>query len=389
VVKEAQRAARLQRRFQEVFGGPSRLFRAPGRVNLIGEHTDYNDGFVMPAAIDFYTMVAAQLRDHASMRVHSENLHETLEIPLHELRSPGRKHWSDYVRGVAATLADQAGHPHGFDIVIDGDVPLGAGLSSSAALEVAVAFALRDLLGLNLSTLALVEASQQAEHEYAGTRCGIMDQYIAGFGRAGHALLLDCRSLQSEALTLTDNARIVVCNSMVRHEHSGGDYNQRRAECEAGVQILRADRPDLRALRDATLDDLERCKSDLPDVVFRRCRHVITENQRTLDAAEALRATDLQRVGELMNVSHVSLRDDYEVSCKELNVLAELAQRVSGVYGSRMMGGGFGGCTVTLVEASAAVPLRETLLDGYTKATGLVPEIYVCTAADGASAISA
>jgi galactokinase len=382
------KARQLAQRFAGMFGGPPMLFRAPGRINLIGEHTDYNDGFVMPAAIDFSTWVAIRAQDRRSLRIHSENFRETVEIQLDELRSASRKHWSDYVRGVAAILADRTGLLESFDLLIDSEVPPGAGLSSSAALEVSVAVALSDTFGLGLSRLDLVKASQRAEHEYAGTRCGIMDQYISAFGLAGHALLLDCRSLQSQAVTIADRARIAVCNSMVRHEHAGGEYNRRRAECEAGVQVLQTNRPELRSLRDATIDDLQRNKSDLPEVVFRRCRHVITENQRTLETARALRDGDFHRVGQLMNASHASLRDDYEVSCRELDVLAALAQGATGVYGSRMMGGGFGGCTVTLVEQSAVAALRETLSAGYQKATGIIPEIYVCTTADGASAVS-
>ena len=377
-------ARSLAERFQERFGASPRVFRAPGRVNLIGEHTDYNEGFVMPAAIDFYTWVAGAPRAGDTLRVYSEHFGETIELTLDSLMGAPRKHWSDYVRGVAAVLAE-AGKPlTGADLQISSDVPIGAGLSSSAALELSVAFALCDISSIEISPLQLIKACQRAEHDYAGTRCGIMDQFIATFARAGHALMLDCRSLDYRLVLVPSDARIVICNSMVKHELSSGEYNRRRAECEAGVEMLRRHLPNVSALRDVSLEELKHHASNMSDVVFRRCRHVITENQRVLCAAEALQSRNLHRCGELMYESHASLRDDYEVSSAELDLLTELASECDGVYGARMTGGGFGGCTVNLVRADAVDRMRTLVAAKYEKKTGIKPEVYVCLPADGA-----
>ena len=377
-------ACTLAEHFRERFGASPQIFRAPGRVNLIGEHTDYNDGFVMPAAIDSYTWVAGTPRNKPSLRVCSEHFDETVELPLAELSGAPRKHWSDYIRGVAAVLSELGKPVSGANLLISSDVPLGAGLSSSAALEVAVAMALTAMSGLEVPALQLLKACQKAEHEYAGTRCGIMDQFIATFARAGHALMLDCRSLEYRLLPVANDIRIVICNSMVKHALASGEYNRRRAECEAGAEMLRGYLPHVRVLRDVSMTDLEQHASDISDVVFRRCRHVITENQRVLSAAEALQDRDLNRFGKLMYASHHSLRDDYQVSCDELDLLTELASECEGVYGARMTGGGFGGCTVNLLRADAVERLREHLVAGYRDSTGKTPEVYVCSPADGA-----
>jgi galactokinase len=377
-------ARALAEHFRERFGASPQIFRAPGRVNLIGEHTDYNDGFVMPAAIDSYTWVAGAPRTKPSLRVYSEHFDETVELPLAELSGAPREHWSDYIRGVAAVLSGLGKPVGGADLLISSDVPLGAGLSSSAALEVAVASALAAMSGVEVPALQLVKACQKAEHEYAGTRCGIMDQFIATFAQAGHALMLDCRSLEYRLLPVANDVRIVICNSMVKHALASGEYNRRRAECEAGVEMLRGYLPHVRALRDVSMADLEQHASDVSDVVLRRCRHVITENQRVLSAVEALQGGDLRHFGKLMYESHHSLRDDYQVSCDELDFLTELASECDGVYGARMTGGGFGGCTVNLVRADTVERLREHLIAGYQEKTGKTPEVYVCAPADGA-----
>jgi galactokinase len=270
--------------------------------------------------------------------------------------------------------------------MIHGQVPMGAGLSSSASLEVAIGLALLSASHAEVPQLDLVKACQRAEHEYVGTRCGIMDQFIAVFGRAGHALMLDCRTLEYQTLAIPSDARLVICNSMVKHELASGEYNRRRADCEAGVKIFHDGLPQVRALRDVSVADLEKHRSELPDEIFRRCRHVVTENRRVLDAAEALRSSDLGRFGQLMYESHRSLRDDYEVSCEELDLLVEIASSCEGVYGSRMTGGGFGGCTITLVQAAVVESFREKIAKSYTAKTGLVPDVYVCSAAQGAGA---
>jgi len=376
----------LSKRFQRLHGTPPKIFRAPGRVNLIGEHTDYNDGYVMPIAIDLYTWVAAGKRDDRILHVHSVHFGETLELPLDELAGPPRGHWSDYIRGVAQELGAGRGRLSGANLVIHGQLPLGGGLSSSASLEISTALAVMWTSELELPPLEMVRLCQRAEHEYAGTRCGMMDQFTAAFARLQHALMLDCRSFEYKLLPIPAEASVVVSNSMVRHELAAGEYNRRRADCETGVRILRQHLPRVVALRDVTAADLEKHKSDLPDQIFRRCRHVISENQRVLGAAEALQAGDLDRFGQFMYESHRSLRCDYQVSSPELDVLVKLASACQGVYGARMTGGGFGGCTVNLVRSDAVEQFQAKIAEGYARATGMVPAVYACSAAEGAGA---
>ena len=374
----------LRQDFERSYRDRPAILRAPGRVNLIGEHTDYNDGFVMPVAIGFYTWIAANRRPDRILHARSEEFDETVDLPLDALGGPPRKHWSDVLRGVAAVLKERGAPLEGANLMIEGQVPMGAGLSSSASLEVAIGLALLAVSHAEVPELDLVKACQRAEHEYVGTRCGIMDQFIAVFGSAGHALMLDCRSLEYESLAIPSDVRLVICNSMVKHDLASGEYNRRRADCEAAVKIFRQSMPQVGALRDVSAADLEKHRDELTAVIFRRCRHVISENQRVLDAAAALRSADLQRFGELMYGSHRSLRDDYEVSCKELDLLVEVASSSEGVYGSRMTGGGFGGCTISLVRLAAVESFRERITRSYTAETGLVPDVYVCSAAQGA-----
>lgn len=379
-------ASSLSERFQKLYGASPRIFLAPGRINLIGEHTDYNDGFVMPVAIDSYTWVAVAKHPNRILNVYSEHFGETVHLPLNALTGPPRKHWSDYVRGVAAVLEAGGRTLSGANLMIYGQVPLGAGLSSSASLEVAIALALMVMSDLDLPPIEVAKTCQQAEHRYAGTQCGIMDQFIAVFGRADRALMLDCRSLTCQMFTLPPDVRIVVCNSMVRHEHAAGEYNRRRHDCETAVEILQTHLPSVRALRDVSLADLEWNKDLLPNPTYERSRHVISENQRVLDAAEALCAGNLVRFGCLMYESHTSLREDYQVSCRELDLLVELASTCDGVYGARMTGGGFGGCTVNLVRSEQVDSFQCRVKQGYRKITGRTCEIYVCSAAQGARA---
>jgi galactokinase len=370
--------------FRKLFGTTPLIFRAPGRVNLIGEHTDYNDGFVMPMAIGFYTWVAAARREDRLLEAYSDHFNEKIVLSLDALDGPPRKHWTDFVRGVAATLQD-AGHKlSGANLVIHGEVPLGAGLSSSASLELALALALSSLAAVEVPRLELVKLCQSAEHKYVGTRCGIMDQFVSSFGAAGHALMLDCRSLEYQMLQLPQDLQVVVCNSMVRHELASGEYNRRRADCETGVRLLQPFLPAIHALRDVSIADLEKYKHVLPEVIYHRCRHVVTENQRVLEAANALQSQDTKRFGDLMYHSHFSLRDDYEVSCKELDLLVDLASSRRGVYGARMMGGGFGGCTVNLLQSGCTAAFRSDVAGMYLEATGKTPETYVCEPAQGA-----
>jgi galactokinase len=372
----------------EALSARALLIRAPGRVNLIGEHTDYNDGFVMPIAIDRYTEVRATPRSDRKLLVRSAGIGATAEISLDELPDTAPGEWSRYVSAVAWALRD-AGHVvAGAELEIHSTVPAGAGLSSSAALEVCCAYALLRLAGVEPDRTALALLCQRAENEYVGARCGIMDQYIACQGRAGHALLLDCRTLEHRHVPLrfrTSAVRIVVCNSMVRHALAGGEYNERRAQCEAGVRHLARRRPDIRALRDVDTGELQRLSAGMDPIVLRRCRHVVGENLRVLAAAETLIHGDAPAFGALMYASHSSLRDDYEVSCRELDLLVELARGLDGVLGARMTGGGFGGCTVNLVRAEAIAPFTAAITTGYHQATGRTPQVFVCEAADGVS----
>ena len=358
-------------------------YRAPGRVNLIGEHTDYNDGFVMPVAIDRYTIVVASPRGDRIVHAESSSFGAAVNIDLDEPGDGPTGTWSDYVRGVAAVL-ERRGHTlQGADLHISSTVPAGAGLSSSAALEVSVGAALlaRSQRPIDLTELAL--AAQQAEHEYAGVLCGIMDQFVVCHGREQHAVLLDTRTLQATWLPLPTDITIVVCNTMTKHVLANDGYNQRRADCEAGVRALAVRLPRIRALRDVSFAELEANRDVLDERVYHRCRHVVTENARTLSAADALRDGDLARFGVLMSASHASLRDDYEVSTPELNAMVDAALECDGTIGARMTGGGFGGCTVNLVHAGEAARFARDVADLYEARTGRAPEVYVCRASNG------
>jgi galactokinase len=367
----------------------ARTFRAPGRVNLIGEHTDYNEGFVMPAGIGFSTFVTISPRADRKLSLFSENFAEGAEFDLDEPNPVATLHWTDYPRGVAVTLERAGYRLNGANLRIRGEVPIGAGLSSSASIEVATCYALLSRVGHNLEPSEIAKLCQRAENEFVGMRCGIMDQFVSCCAAAGQALMLDCRSLEYKLLPLPPDVRLIICNTMVKHALQTGEYNTRRAECEAGVRHFAQSLPNVRSLRDVTEADLKRYGDDLSTMIYRRCHHVITENTRVLEAATALELGDLEGFGRLMNESHRSLRDDYEVSCKELDVMVELAQQVKGVYGGRMTGGGFGGCTVNLVDAASVEEFKQIVAQGYTEATGLTPEIYVSGAAEGAGELLA
>ena len=386
------RASLLGQRFLRRFGSSPQIFQAPARVNLIGEHTDYNDGFVMPAAIGFSTQVAISPRSDRKLVIDSANYSEQIEFELDHLPATRAGHWGDYAIGVAIMLERLGNKLSGANLLVDGNVPQGAGLSSSASLEVAVGYALLDVAGsaadrsaVDKTKLALL--CQQAENEFIGARCGIMDQFVVSHGRRGNALLLDCRSLEYRLLPLPEGASLAVCNTMIKHSIAKGEYNQRRAECEAGMRGLSKHLPRARALRDVTREDLEKYGRDLPAAVFRRCRHVVSENGRVLQAAEALERGNLETFGKLMLESHRSLRDDFEVSCTELDIIVELAGKAEGVYGTRMTGGGFGGCTITLVRAECVEGFQRIVQADYERATGRKPEIYICTAADGVARV--
>jgi galactokinase len=376
-------------RFEESFGGaPTFGVRAPGRVNLIGEHTDYNDGFVFPAAIDYDVRIVGRPREDGEVRLWSALFDRRARFSLGGRGRSRRDGWANYVRGVAVILAGEDYPLRGMDAVVDGSVPLSSGLSSSAALEVASCLAFEAAGGFALEPKARALLCQRAEREFVGVQCGIMDQFISALGRADHALFIDTRTLDFTPAPLpTDGVRIVIGNTNKPRGLVDSAYNERRSQCEEGVRLLQAGLPAIRALRDVSPDDLAAGARALPEVVLRRCRHVISENARTVEGVAALQAGDLVRFGRLMNESHDSLRDDYEVSCDELNAMVDAARRVEGVHGARMTGAGFGGCTVSLVQDEALPAFLSDVGDRYSRATGRTATFYVCRASNGAERV--
>jgi galactokinase len=368
--------------FHESFGySPQRLCRAPGRVNLIGEHTDYNDGFVLPMAIDREVWVAATARQDRQVHVVALTLgrNEKVTFSLDGLAPDPVIRWSNYIRGVLALLERRGHRLGGLDLVYAGNVPIGAGLSSSAAVEVAIATAACELNTIELAGVELAKLCQQAEHEFAGTHCGLMDQLISILGREGHALLIDCRYLTWQPVLLPDGVAVVVCDTSKRRGLADSAYNERRRECEEGARRL-----GVPALRDLDIESFESQAVKLPGLLQKRCRHVVYENDRTIRAAEALRRGDRATAGRLMNESHASLRDLYEVSCEELDLMAALAQSQSGCWGARMTGAGFGGCVGALVDDKAVEAFTRTVATLYERQAQRTPVLYVCRAAAGA-----
>lgn len=371
--------------YRRHFGAePDMLFRAPGRVNLIGEHTDYNDGFVLPAAIHRQTVVAI---GRANSRViisiasdFGEDLDRfALDRPI-DVVSPD---WANYVRGVAQAMLAEGIELTGANLALAGDVPLGSGLSSSAALEVAVGTALAGIAGQAIDPTRMAKLAQRAENEFVGCACGIMDQLISTRGEAGKALLIDCRSLECTPVPLPDGVSIIVAHSGVRHAHAGGEYNDRRVQCEAAARHY-----GVVALRDLTIAQLETGKQGLDDVAYRRARHVVTENARTLAAADALRFGDLQHLGELMEQSHRSMRDDFEITVPAVDDLAKvMAAPLYGEGGARMTGGGFGGCVVAVTTDSKADLVVGAIANNYRTPEGLQADVFVCQPSAGASRI--
>ncbi|MFZ5917912.1 MAG: galactokinase [Chloroflexota bacterium] len=380
------RVREVQRAFYAQFGGQAAVVaRAPGRVNLIGEHTDYNDGLVLPMAIERCALVAADLRADRRVQIHALDLDAQTTFRLDDI---GRQNdWSDYPRGVAWALQAQGKVLAGINAVFSSDVPVGAGLSSSAAVEVAFACAWQQLGEFTLARADLALACQRAENGFVGVSCGIMDQFIAALGQAGHALLIDCRSLAYQAVPVPEEAAVVICDSLKRRGLVGSAYNERRKQCESAVRQLQTELPGITALRDVSPADLSRWGDRLPDPVRRRARHVVHENTRVLDLVEALHQGNLTAAGGLMNDSHISLRDDYQVSCAELDALVEAAWAAPGCYGSRMTGAGFGGCTVSLVAADAVDAFSASVRAAYRDRTGLSPQIYLSRPAQGASVV--
>ncbi len=373
--------------FTQVFiSQPEEEAFAPGRVNLIGEHTDYNDGYVLPMAVDRGIAIAGRKRKDSKIILFSADYQQKDEFALENLRPDLTLSWANYFKGVAALLRKNGIPLGGCEAVIKGDLPQGAGLSSSAALEVASAVFLKKLFKLDLEDLDLIHLAQQAEHEYAGVQCGIMDQFASYMGGKDHALFLDCRNLEHDWVPLGQDHKVVVFNTGVKRELVSSDYNERRHQCREGVRQLMKFLPAIRSLRDVSLCDFEKYQDKLDEVVMKRCRHIITENQRVLDTVEALRNKNWARIKVLFRESHESLRDDFQVSCHELDILVELAYEHPLQTGSRMTGGGFGGCTVHLVPKDKQVieNFISFVTDGYQKRHGNRPESYVFSPSAGA-----
>jgi galactokinase len=375
----------LALRFEQAFRAHPSISSAPGRVNLIGEHTDYNEGFVLPCAISFRTHVAVHAREDNKLIMCSGEFPGQFEFDVNALPGAHQNIWCDYPVGVAVALRNNGFPLPGANVMVHGDVPVGAGLSSSAALEVASALAFLGLSGGVLPLPQIAQLCQRAENEFVGAHVGIMDQFVACLGKAGHALMLDCRSLAYEFVPIPAGISIVICNTMVRHKLAGGEYNVRRAECEEGVRLLAKRIPGIAALRDVSVAQLEKYRAGLPEKIYQRCEHVVWENQRVLESSKALATGDLIAVGEYMAASHRSLRDLYQVSCVELDLMVESAQGLPGFFGGRMTGGGFGGCTVNLVNTPDAEAFAERIAARYQEHTGIHPDVFVSAASDGAS----
>ncbi len=374
--------------FAKAYGhAPRWMAAAPGRVNVIGEHTDYNDGFVLPMAIERYTVIAAAPATTPRVQLRSSENDQAQLIDLSKPLQPFAKGtWANYPAGVLAGFLTRGIKLEGFDAMIHSTVPMGGGLSSSAALEVATATLLEGMTGRALEPVEKALLCQQAEHQYAGVPCGIMDQFISVMGRQDHLLLLDCRSHRTELVPMSDpSVALLVTNTNVKHELGSGEYAKRRAQCEAAAKAL-----GVSSLRDATPAALQQAKSRMADVVFRRARHVIGEIERTTQAAQSIRNSRWAEAGQLMYASHDSLRDDYEVSCAELDAVVEIARGIGpqgGVYGCRMTGGGFGGCTVALVKTDAVAALTEKIAADYKRKTGIEAALFVSRPAAGASVL--
>jgi galactokinase len=377
----------LRQHFAQLFATTPRVFRAPGRVNLIGEHTDYNDGFVMPAAVGFSTYVAIAPRPDRKLALHSREFPGDFEFDLDNLPAQRTGSWCDYILGVSLALRRRNIPLAAANLLVQTDIPIGSGLSSSAAIEVASTLALLSLSQSKMPLPEVAQLSREAENNFVGARVGIMDQFVSCMGKAAHAILLDCRSLEFKLAPIPADLKLVVCNSMVKHDHAASGYNTRRAECEEAVRYFAKWNPAVRALRDVSIEDLNRHAKDLPPVILKRCTHVILESQRTVEAARCLAAGDLPEIKKLMYESHVSMRDLYEISCREIDIMVESAEGLPGFWGGRMTGGGFGGCTINLVRQESAKDFAAQIAERFKRATNIDPQIYICSAEDGAQAL--
>jgi len=380
-------ATEVLKSHREHFQSEPLICRAPGRVNIIGEHTDYNEGFVLPAAIDKASYVAVSKRDDDSIRLVSLNFHEEFETRLENLK-PIPEGWANYVMGVADQLLKRGYKIGGFNLVLKGDVPIGAGLSSSASVECAVAWALNNIFQLNISNAELAEISQKAEHTFAGVMVGIMDLFISIHGRKDHVLKLDCRSLEYSyhPLELGDY-KILLLNTNVKHSLASTEYNDRHAECRRGVEIVKSKYPEVRSLRDVTTDMLDELVKPVNELTWKRCSYVVNENKRLLEACDQLEKGNIEELGKLMYETHNGLSRDYGVSCKELDFLVDKVKGMEGVAGARMMGGGFGGCTINLVKEDAIPSLVKKIEKDYKAAMDIDLSYYIAQTGDGAGQI--
>lgn len=386
------RLTALHERFAKEFGGePQIVVRAPGRVNLIGEHTDYNDGLVFPVAIDREIIIAARATDDDFIEIYSEDYQQKDRFSIADIIKTEEKPWSNYVRGTAAVLLKQGYKFGGFQAVSTGNVPQGAGLSSSAAYEVAVCYLISTLSNLSLTKKQMALFAQEAENNFVGVNCGIMDQFISAFGETDSGLLIDCRTLDYKSIPLNLKGRelaLVIVHSGVQRGLVDSKYNERRSQCAEGVQLLAKHlKREVKSLREIEELELDECAMALPEIIFRRCRHVITENARVSATVEAFETGDLARVGKLLEASHQSLRQDFEVSCEPVDILVDLTANYPGVTGARMTGGGFGGCIVALMEKAAVPGYTASVPVEYLKQTGLTATVYDCQAAAGASTV--
>lgn len=380
---------RQEQAFQTRYGVAAEIVvRAPGRVELIGNHTDYNDGFVLPMAIDRQCMILARRRKDGKVRVHSDLFQEDVEFPLDADIRPGQPAWANYGKGVMALLLKAGKRLIGLDMVLTCDVPSGGGLSSSAAIEVAYAKTFLAAAGQTLDPVDLALLCQQAEHQYAGAPCGIMDQFICVLGKAGHALLLDCRTREYELVPVPfQHASILIADTKVKHDLGQSGYPLRRKQCLEVVDVLKRDMPTVTHLRDIDSAILEKYRPRLDEIHYKRARHVLTENDRVMKMAEGFRTNDLALAGRMMGLSHASSRDDYDVSCEELNFMVQEVSGYQGVYGARMSGGGFGGCIVALVENEYADEIQKKLADAYNRKYGKIPSTFCTGAAGGAEVL--
>ncbi|RYZ21656.1 MAG: galactokinase [Chitinophagaceae bacterium] len=381
-------ADKVAKAYQEHWGAPTLIARSPGRVNIIGEHTDYNEGFVLPAAIDKAVYVAIGRRDDERIELQALEFNETFSSTLDTI-APRPGQWTNYILGVVAQFHKRGHRLGGFNLVLDGEVPFGAGLSSSAAVECATAFALNELFGTGIPREELIYIAQKAEHEYAGVMCGIMDQFASVFGKAGHAVRLDCRSMDYEYVPLEmEGYKLLLLNTNVKHSLASSEYNTRRMQCEAGIALVQQQYPDVKSLRDVTVEQLNECVRDKDELVYRRCKFVVEENERLLAGCEDLKRGDLTELGMKMYRTHRGLSEEYEVSCSELDFLVNAVRENDAVLGARMMGGGFGGCTINIVREDAIDGLVRELAPKYKEATGLELTPIIVQVDDGSSIVS-